>query len=108
MIKPFTHVIIKAYSQKALCIPVSHSTNISLEGWTRFRVHSLFRSIFPIYEHIHALCPMPDAGRTECHRQYDHICAQPGKIFPGKCSPVCNIILYTLKEVFILRLEAFL
>ena len=38
-----------------------------------FRVHSLFASIFPVYEHIHALCPMPDAGLTECYCKYDHI-----------------------------------
>ena len=48
--------------------------NYSLEGCTHFRVHSLFASIFPVYEHIHAPCPVPDAGNTECHRKYDHIC----------------------------------
>ena len=45
----------------------------SLEGCMHFRVHSLFASIFPVYEHIHALCPMPDAGLTECYCKYDHI-----------------------------------
>jgi hypothetical protein len=33
----------------------------SLEGWTRFCVHYLFKSTFPVYKHIYSLCPMPDA-----------------------------------------------
>ena len=45
----------------------------SLEGCMHFRVYSLFASIFPVYEHIHAPCPMHDAGLTEWYCKYDHI-----------------------------------